>query len=707
MSHPTAASEGRRPNRLIHEKSPYLLQHAYNPVDWYAWTTEAFEAARRENKPIFLSIGYSTCHWCHVMERESFEDADVAAAMNAAFISIKVDREERPDIDNVFMRTCQMLTGSGGWPLTIVMTPEKKPFFAGTYIPKGERFGQLGMLALIPRIQEAWTAQREDVEKSADEIIAALKKSDRMPESRALDASILTAAFEEMAGRFDEQHGGFGQAPKFPTPHALTFLIHYGQRSLDPHALEMAERTLAAMRRGGIYDQVGFGLHRYSTDSEWLAPHFEKMLYDQALLVMANAEAFEATRKPEYAKTAREVLGYMALQMTSPEGAFYSAEDADSEGEEGKFYLWREDEIKRVLTRTEAALVTLAFNVDPEGNFIEHGRSGPRGGNILHLTSEPREIAARAGISEKDFDNVWQAAREKLFIRREERVHPLKDDKILTDWNGLAIAALARAAQALDEPRYAAAAQAAADFILRTMRLPDGGLLHRYREGQAAAAGHLDDYAFMTWGLIELYQAVFDPQHLEAALALNDTMLENFWDDERGGFYFTGKNQEEVLIRNKEIYDGAVPSGNSVALSNLLRLSHLTGRPELTERASQLASAFAGALRQAPSAYTQWMTGIDFAEGPSYEVVICGNPAAADTQAMLRALRSIYLPRKVILLRPPGEAGEKIVQLAPYTREQTSIEGKATAYVCQNHSCRLPATDVDEMLKSVADIVRR
>ncbi|MGH9402376.1 MAG: thioredoxin domain-containing protein [Terriglobia bacterium] len=693
--------ESRRPNRLIHEKSPYLLQHAYNPVDWRAWTPEAFEAARRENKPIFLSIGYSTCHWCHVMERESFEDSEVAAAMNEAFIPIKVDREERPDIDNVYMRVCQMLTGSGGWPLTIVMTPEKKPFFAATYIGKGERFGNLGMMTLIPRIQEAWAGQRDDVERSADEIMLALKKSDHMPASGALDASTLAAAFEEMAGRFDEQNGGFGHAPKFPTPHALTFLLRYWQRSRDPHALEMAEKTLAAMRSGGIYDHVGFGLHRYSTDGAWLVPHFEKMLYDQALLVMANAEAFEAMRKPEYAKTAREILDYLRRQMTSPEGGFYSAEDADSEGEEGKFYLWREREIRQILNRTEAALVTLAFNVDPEGNFIEHGSDGASGGNILHLTARPEEIAARAGISAEEFEERWQAAREKLFIKREERVHPLRDDKILTDWNGLAIASLARAAQALDEPRYAAAAQAAADFILGAMRTPDGDLLHRYRDGQAAAEGHLDDYAFMVWGLIELYETRFDARNLEVALALTDIMLHHFWDSERGGFYFTGKNQEEVLIRSKEIYDGAVPSGNSVALLNLLRLSSLTGRPELAETASKLASVFAGPLRQAPSAYTQWMTGLDFAEGPSYEVVISGDPETEDTQAMLRALRSVYLPRKVVILRPPGEAGEKIARLAPYTREQISLGGKATAYVCQNHSCKLPTSDVDQMIENL------
>ncbi len=691
-----------RSNRLIREKSPYLLQHAHNPVDWYAWSPEAFEAARRENKPVFLSIGYSTCHWCHVMERESFEDEEVAGALNDAFISIKVDREERPDIDNVYMRICQMLTGSGGWPLTIVMTPEKKPFFAATYIPKGQRFGQQGMLSLVPRIKEVWAERRADIERSADEIMAALRKSDHMPQGAEPAAPMLGAAFEELASRYDQRHGGFGQAPKFPTPHNLLFLLRYWTRTGDASALEMAEQTLRAMRRGGIYDHVGFGFHRYSTDAEWLAPHFEKMLYDQALLVMAYAEAYKATRNTEYAATAREVLEYVGRQLTSPEGAFYSAEDADSEGREGKFYLWRESEVRKALDPAESALVTLAFNVEPQGNFIEHGSEGPEGGNILHLTAGLPAVAARIGISEAEAEARWQAAREKLFLRREERVHPLRDDKILTDWNGLMIAAFARAARALGEPRYAEAAQKAADFILRRMKQPHGALLHRYRDGEAAAAANLDDYAFMVWGLIELYQAAFDVRNLGAALELNDSMLARFWDDERGGFYFTASDQEEVLIRGKEIYDGAVPSGNAVAMLNLLRLSHLTGRTEFGEKAGKLVSAFAGALRQAPSAYTLWMTALDFAEGPVLEVVVSGDPGASDTRAMLDALGAPYLPRKVIVLRPTGPEAERVAALAPYTRDQVPLNGKATAYVCRNFSCQLPTTDVNEALANLS-----
>ncbi|MDE3180288.1 MAG: thioredoxin domain-containing protein [Acidobacteriota bacterium] len=701
MDSQATKKEAGIPNRLIGEKSPYLLQHAYNPVDWRPWSPEAFEAARREDKPVFLSIGYSTCHWCHVMERESFEDAEVAAQMNKAFIPVKVDREERPDIDNIYMRICQMLTGSGGWPLTIVMTPEKKPFFAGTYIPKGERFGQMGMLSLIPRIHELWTERRADVEKSSEEIMGAFMRSDRLPAGPALGPSTLDSAFEEMAERFDEENGGFGRAPKFPTPHALIFLLRYGHRTGDAHALEMAERTLAAMRRGGIYDHVGFGFHRYSTDAGWLVPHFEKMLYDQALLLAAYSEAFEATRNEDYARTAHEIIDYVERQMTSPEGGFYSAEDADSERREGKFYLWRESEVRAALSPTEASLVAVAFNLDPEGNFSEQGTSGPDGANILYLAAPPEQIAARIGISSGELEERWQAARQKLFLKREERVHPLKDDKILTDWNGLMIAGLGRASQALGDPRPAAIAQRASDFIFSRLKSSEGALLHRFRGGEAAGEAHLDDYAFLIWGLIELYEAAFEARNLHAALQLMDYAVDHFWDEQRGGFYFTGDHQEQVLMRGKETYDGAVPSGNAAAMLDLLRLSHLTGRTDYADRAAKMAEVFAGTVRQGPSAYTHWLTALDFALGPTLEVVISGDPAAEDTKAMMKALRAQYAPRKVVILRPAGANEDLIARIAPYTREQTPVNGQSTAYICQNFSCSLPTTDVGQMLSAL------
>lgn len=693
--------ESRPPNALIHEKSPYLLQHAHNPVDWRPWGVEAFETARRENKPVFLSIGYSTCHWCHVMERESFEDEEVARAMNEAFVCIKVDREERPDIDNVYMRACQMLTGSGGWPLTIVMTPEKKPFFAGTYIPKGERFGQPGMLSLIPRIRELWLRRHADVERSADEIIAALQKTEMPAAGETLGVETLAAAVEEMAGRYDEEIGGFGRAPKFPTPHALIFLLRYANRSGDASAREMAEHTLSAMRRGGIYDHVGFGFHRYSTDPEWLVPHFEKMIYDQALLVMAYVEAFEATRTEKYANTAREILDYVMRRMQDPDGAFYSAEDADSEGEEGKFYLWREDEIREALSPTEAALVAVAMNTLPGGNFVEPGSSQPDGENILHVREASERVAARIGIGIEEFEQRWQAARAKLFLRREERAHPLRDDKILADWNGLTIAALGRAARALDEPGYAAAGQRAADFVLARLKSPTGVLLHRYREGEAAMPAHLDDYAFMIWGLIELYETSFEVRNLKAAMELTDDAIDLFWDKDRSGFYFTGGNQEEILLRAKESYDGAVPSGNAAMALNLLRLSHLTGRSDHAEKAAKAFDAFAATIRKSPSAYTHWLTALDFAFGPASEVVVCGDPASEDTRTMLSALRREYSPRSVVLLRPPGTGGAEVIELAPFVRDQAVLGGKATAYVCRNFACMRPTTDIAEMIANL------
>jgi uncharacterized protein len=700
MTRNAASAAEEHPNRLIHEKSPYLLQHAYNPVDWYPWGSEAFEKARRENKPIFLSIGYSTCHWCHVMERESFEDIEVARLMNETFVSIKVDREERPDVDGIYMSVCQMLTGSGGWPLTIIMTPDKKPFFAGTYIPKDNRFGRLGMLALVPRIQHAWAAQHDEILHSAEQIVAGLQSLSADASGASLGDSTLKSTYEQLASRFDEAYGGFGNAPKFPTPHNLSFLLRYWKRSGDPRALEMVEKTLQAMRQGGIYDHVGFGFHRYSTDAEWLVPHFEKMLYDQALLVIAYSEAFQATGKTEYQKTAREILTYVLRDMTSPGGGFYSAEDADSEGKEGKSYVWALDEIRQVLGSKDADLVIRVFNVTAGGNFSEHGMAST-GENILHRTESFDQLVRKIGMTEPELEERFEAARQGLFAYREQRPHPHKDDKILTDWNGLMIAAFAKAAQAFDEPKYAKAARRAAEFIQKNLRSPEGRLLHRYRDGQAAVPAHLDDYAFLIWGMIELYETSFDVRDLQAALDLNREVIQHFWDDKRGGFYFTADDAEDLLVRQKEIYDGAVPSGNSVQMLNLLRLGRLTGNADFEEKAAQIGRAFSKTAAQAPSAFTQLMVGLDFAVGPSYEVVIAGDARAADTRGMLRALRTPFIPNKVVLLRPSDEPAPEITRLAEFTRYQSGLQGKATAYVCLNFRCKLPTTDVSQMMKSL------
>jgi uncharacterized protein YyaL (SSP411 family) len=686
-------------NRLIFEKSPYLLQHADNPVDWYPWGPEAFEKARKEDKPIFLSIGYSTCHWCHVMEHESFEDARVATLMNEVFVSIKVDREERPDLDNIYMTVCQMMTGSGGWPLTVIMTPDKKPFFAGTYFPRESRHGRIGMLDLIPRVREIWTTRRDEVVNSADQITASLRKISAGMQGEDLGEPILKTTFNQLAQRFDQHHGGFGNAPKFPTPHNLLFLLRYWRRSGDEEALRMVEKTLQALRRGGIYDHVGFGFHRYSTDPLWLVPHFEKMLYDQALLAMAYTEAYQATRREDYARTAREIFTYVLRDMRASEGGYYSAEDAESEGEEGKFYLWTEDEIRDVLPTKESDLVITVFNVAKQGNFREEA-SGKQGGrNILHLKGELHEIVSDLNMSEPQLRKHLEKAREKLFAAREKRVHPHRDDKILTDWNGLVIAALAKGARALDEPQYTEAAEQALDFILMNMRNSQGRLFHRYRDGEAAVPAYVDDYAFLIWGMLELYETTFNVQYLRTALDLNNVLLKHFWDDKAGALYFTADDSEKLLVRQKDIYDGAIPSGNSVAALNLLRLGRMTGNATLEEKAVQIGRAFSGAVRQSPPAYTQLMLAVDFAVGPSYEVVIAGKPGAEDTEAMIRALRNHFLPNKVVLFRPGQEESPDIKRLAQYTKYQTSIDGQATAYVCLNYNCTLPTTDPKKMLE--------
>jgi len=687
------------PNRLINETSPYLLQHAHNPVDWYPWGLEAFERAQRENKPIFLSIGYSTCHWCHVMAHESFEHPEVSRLMNEVFVSIKVDREERPDIDNVYMSACQVMTGSGGWPLSIIMTPDKKPFFAATYIPREGRFGLVGMMELIPHIRELWATRQVEALNLSDEISAVLQQTSQDKPGEKLDEATLELAYEQLAKRFDKQHAGFSSAPKFPTPHNLLFLLRYWKRSGNQAVLGMVGKTLQAMRRGGIYDHVGFGFHRYSTDSQWLVPHFEKMLYDQAMLAMAYTEAYQATGKEDYGKTAREILTYVLRDMTAPEGGFCSAEDADSEGEEGKFYLWTQEELRQALGNEEADFIAKVFNIEKDGNFVEQATGRKSGVNILHLRKTLGELASDLNLSQQDLRAHLEVIRQKLFAYREKRVHPMKDDKILIDWNGLMIAALAKGAQAFDEPEYAEAACRAADFILGNMRKPDGRLLHRYRDGQAGVQANLDDYAFLVWGLIELYEAIFDTRHLEVALELTSDMVRHFWDEDGGGLYLTPDDGESLFVRKKEIYDGAIPSGNSVAMLNLLRLGRMTATPDLEEKAARIGSAFSGSVKKLPSAHTQLMVALDFGIGPCYEVVIAGKAQAKDTKAMAKALRTSFLPNKVVLLNPGERESPETAKLAEFTKNQSSIEGRATAYVCMNYNCKLPTTDIDKMLE--------
>jgi len=633
------------------------------------------------------------------MAHESFENPEVAKLMNETFVSIKVDREERPDIDSVYMTVCQMMTGSGGWPLTIIMTPNKEPFFAATYIPKETRFGRAGMLTLIPRIKELWSTRQAEVLSSATQITASLQNTTAGTPGEDLNEPLLHLAYKQLLERFDEHHGGFGSAPKFPTPHNLLFLLRYWKRTGNEKALNMVEKTLQSMRCGGIYDHVGFGFHRYSTDSEWFVPHFEKMLYDQALLAIAYTEAYQATKKGEYAKTAHEIFTYVMRDMTSPEGVFYSAEDADSEGEEGKFYLWTNDDIQKVLSHEQTDLAVRLFNITADGNFTGEVTGRKTGRNILYLTKSIDELASDMSISVPDLRTRIEEVREELFAYREKRIHPHKDDKILTDWNGLMIAALAKGAQVLDEAEYASAARRAADFILKNLRTSKGRLLHRYRDGEATLTAHVDDYAFLVYGLLELYEATFEVYYLKTALRLKEDLIQHFWDYENSGFYFTADDGEKLLVRQKEIYDGAVPSGNSVAMLNLLRLGRITASTDFEEKAAKLGRAFYGNVSQLPSAYTQLMAAADLAIGPSYEVVIAGDLQADDTRQMLNAIRGIFVPNKVVILHPTGQKHPPIDDIVPFIKDHSSIDGKATAYVCLDYNCQLPTKDIASMLE--------
>ena len=679
-------------NRLAKEKSPYLLQHANNPVDWYPWSDEAFSRADREDKPVFLSIGYSTCHWCHVMEKESFEDAEVAGLLNDAFVCIKVDREERPDIDTIYMTVCSMMTGSGGWPLTIIMTPDKKPFFAGTYFPRHTRYGRIGMLDMIPRIQDIWKNRRDEVLQSTDRIVEILKEQNKSTPGKDLDREILHQAFEEIAGRYDSVNAGFSKAPKFPTPHTITFLLRYWKMTGNDHALAMAKHTLTAMRLGGIFDQVGFGFHRYSTDEKWLLPHFEKMLYDQALLSIAYLETYQVTGSALFKHTAREIFTYILRDMTAPEGGFYSAEDADSEGVEGKFYVWNLKEGEEVLSPEEGHFIKAVFNMRPEGNFHDEATNTKTGANIFHLTEPLPDAGSDSNRKSAEFIKKYENIRSKLFSHRKKRIHPHKDDKILADWNGLIIGALALGARILDNEKYLDAAATGVRFILTRMR-KDDKLMHRYREGESAVDGMLCDYAYVVWGLLELYAANFDPDILGEAILLNDRMLRLFWDDTGGGFFLTPEDGESLIIRPKEIYDGALPSGNSVALYNLLRLERLTANPDLGTKARRLVQGFSKTVQEVPSGYTQFLAGLYFTFSPTTEVVIVGDPGATDTREMLYVMRKVFSPHIVTLLKDPNSDPDKLGLLAPFTKDLTSIRGKATAYVCRDFSCQSPTTD--------------
>ncbi|WP_428558475.1 MAG: thioredoxin domain-containing protein [Solidesulfovibrio sp. DCME] len=690
----------RQANRLINEKSPYLQQHAHNPVDWYPWGEEAFALARVEGKPIFLSIGYSTCHWCHVMERESFEDEDIAAMMRATVVAVKVDREERPDLDTLYMTFCQALTGRGGWPLTVILTPDGQPFFAGTYFPKESGFGRTGMRELLQRVHMAWQANREAVLANAAQILTAVREQINAREkgdSPEPDAASLDAARQELAAIFDAQHGGFGGAPKFPSPHNLLLLLREYRRTGEAACLRLVVETLAAMRRGGIFDQIGFGFHRYSTDAHWFVPHFEKMLYDQALCAMAALEAWQVTGEPLLRQTVLEVLEYVRRDLTRPDGAFYSAEDADSEGVEGRFYVWTAAEIRELLPPEDAALAIEAWGIEERGNYHDEATGVATGANIPYWAEPAEETAARHGLSPETLAARLETCRLALLAAREKRPRPLRDDKVLTDNNGLMLAALAKAARAFNDDGLARRAMAAATVILDRLGLPDGRLLHRLCGEEAAVPGLLDDYAFLAWGLVELYQTVFDPAYLRRAVAIAKAMIAHFG-DEAGGFYLSPDDGEQLLLRQKTYFDAAVPSGNSVAFFVLTTLFRLTGDKAFQEEARKLAKAFGPRVAERPSAHAFFLCGLSQLLTPAAEVTIAGDPDSHDTHVLARAVCNRYLPEVALVLRPDEDEPE-IAAIAPYTRYQLPVEGRAAAHVCRAGSCQPPTTDPAAMLR--------
>ena len=686
-------------NRLVFEQSPYLRQHARNPVDWYPWGEEAFERARQENKPIFLSIGYSTCHWCHVMEHESFEDEQVAALMNEHFVCVKVDREERPDVDQAYMTVTQAMTGSGGWPMTVVMTPDRRPFFAGTYFPKHGRGGRAGMMQLAPQLAEAWRTQGDRVEEHANRIVEHVKGlASGSPGERPGD-ELFAKAQAELEERYDEELGGFGMAPKFPVPHNLRFLLRQHDRTGNPATLDMVVRTLRAMHAGGVWDHVGKGLHRYSTDREWLVPHFEKMLYDQATFSMACIEAWQVTGHDDLRAAAEETFEYVLRDLLDPGGAFHSAEDADSEGEEGLFYVWTMDELVEVLGAQDAHLVALAYGADDEGNFREEATGVQTERNILHRPLDQRERLLRENLDPDEVLERMPALLEKLMAVRVDRVRPFLDDKVLTDWNGLMIAALASGAKAFDAPRYRDAAARAADFVLTNLVREDGRLVKRWRAGDADHDAMLEDHAFLAWGLVELYEATGEVRWLREAQRIADLALEHFWDEDGGGFFLSPDDGETLFVRAKDVYDGAIPSGNSVMALVLARLARMTGRVAYEERAWGVLEAFSGQLQRMASGHTQLLLALDFLRGPSSEVVVVSGGDGPEAEVASRIFRP-FLPRKVVLHLHAGAKGLK--ELAPYAAElPASEDAAATLFVCREFTCSAPTTSIDEALAAI------
>ncbi len=672
------ADGGERYNRLIFADSPYLLQHAENPVDWYQWGEAAFAKAAAEEKPLFLSIGYATCHWCHVMAHESFEDREVAEVLNLHYVAIKVDREERPDIDDQFMSVAQMMTGSGGWPLQVIMTPDRQPFFTVTYLPKHGRGGMPGLIELLEQIAELWRTRRETVLQNCAAVLQSLS-SLSVPSPGELEGTeILERAFTQLDQLYDPVYGGFGGAPKFPMPNYATYLLRHWKRTGSVQALRMADHTLRMMRQGGVCDQLGFGFHRYAVDRQWLVPHFEKMLYDQALIALAYLEAFQATGDRFHQRCAEEIFSYLLREMTSAEGGFFSGQDADTEGEEGKYYLWTLEEVKQIVGEQGARIFSPLFDVTEKGNF--------EGANILHLTVAPEEFAKREGMLPELLRADQERWREPLLKAREERIRPLRDEKVLTAWNGLAIAALARGGAATGDDMWLSAARRAAAFVRDNLVRPDGRLMRSYHLGRASVPAFLEDYAFYVWGQIELYEATLDAGYLDEALRLTGEMLRLFGSPDRSGLFETGADAEQLQlsVRSRTAYDGVIPSGNSVAAMNLLRLGRITDDPELSREGEGILRGFMGGVARQPAGYLQFLSALDYFSGPEVEVTLAGPADADEMRRMLKAVKGRFIPNLVL------------------RREE---EGETVARVCARGACRPPAKTAEELERLLDEAV--
>lgn len=675
-------------NRLINETSPYLLQHAHNPVDWHPWGPEALDLSRRENKPILLSIGYSACHWCHVMERESFENEPIAKLMNDHFINIKVDREERPDLDAIYMSAVQMMTGHGGWPMTVFLTPDGRPFYGGTYFPPDDRHGLPGFPRLLIAVAEGYRDRRDEIEQSADGLLREIRRHDAAaaPSEEELTTEILDRAVADLLSRRDPVHGGFGRAPKFPPSMTLTFLLRQHQRTKDPSIMAAVDLTMRKMALGGMYDQLGGGFHRYSVDEKWLAPHFEKMLYDNALLSRLYLDAWLASGNPFYKQICIEILDYVRREMTDHTGGFYSAQDADSEGVEGKFFVWTPHEVDRVLGSEDGPLFRRYFDVTEAGNFEES--------NILHIDEERSAIAKRMGVSVDRLDQVIERGKRALFEARESRIKPHRDEKTLTAWNALMLRSFAEAGRALDRQDYLEVAVRNAEFLLTSMR-PEGAgdrLLRTYKDGRSKLNAYLEDYAYLSDALLSLYEATFDEKWFDHARSLADAMIRQFWDAEQGGFYFTSEDHETLITRTKDFYDNAIPAGNSVAVAVLLRLSLLTGEMRYRELSEQVLKSMKPLMMRAPSAFGHLLCALDFYLASPYEIALVSGPDAADAKQLVQAVFRRYLPNRVVAFGKSGAPSS--VRLL---EGRTSLNDKATAYVCRNFYCEAPVTDVAQL----------